>query len=104
VVEVVAVEVLVVVGGTFVLRPGLRRVEPDVRCPEQRRGELDQRVADRDAVERGAREREAVDPVELVTDEPGVAVRVGAAWRRSGPCGGSTHCVSLAHPLFQPLT
>lgn len=75
-VEVVAVEVLLVVGRAFELRPGLSGIQPHVLVVKERRCKVDEGIAHRKPVERAACERETVDAVEFVTEEPDVALRI----------------------------
>jgi hypothetical protein len=66
VVEVVAMQILVVVRGTRVLGPSLGRVDAQVRFPEQPLGQLDQPGSDGKQAQLGTREGKDVDSIELV--------------------------------------
>jgi hypothetical protein len=66
VVEVVAMQILVVVRCTRVLGPSLGRVDAQVRFPEQPLGQLDQPGSDGKQAQLGTREGKDIDSIELV--------------------------------------
>src|SRR5829696_6828836 len=66
VVEVVAMQILLVICGARVLRPGLGGVDAQVSFPEQPLGQFDQPGSDYQQAQLGTREGEDVDSVELV--------------------------------------
>jgi hypothetical protein len=83
VVEVVAVQVLVVVGGPGVLGPRLGRVEAQVVAVQQRTGQRGQSLVDGQQADLGTEEREGVDPGELVAE---VALPARVAAFVEAPC------------------
>lgn len=99
VVQVVTVQGLVVVAGAGVFGPGLRRVQVDVVVLQQRLGQRQNAVVHGRQADLSARERESVDPVELVADETLVA-RIGAVMK---PVGGGEQQVQLPYRRGQLL-